>query len=150
MKPRCHNFYLPVVLALLFGVSSCTRSDVEHASHRSLPWGEQFKEKKQIVLTAPWEQAENAYAELDAGVSTPDEMKIWIGFQIEILDETESDPLKDEIRKTAASILKDYPDFVRPYVKHLKDGLAANKYQDAEIRDWINFAIKTVEARDRQ
>jgi hypothetical protein len=111
-------------------------------------WKEKFKEEKHIVLMAPWEQAENAYAELNAGVSSTDEMKLWIGFQIEILDETENDPLKDEIRMSAASDLMDYPDIVRPYVQHLEDGLATNRYKEARVRDWVKFAIERVKARD--
>lgn len=137
-----------ILFGLLACISACTRPNDKDTSRPLVLWKEKFKEEKHIVLMAPWEQAENAYAELNAGVSSTDEMKLWIGFQIEILDETENDPLKDEIRMSAASDLMDYPDIVRPYVQHLEDGLATNRYKEARVRDWVKFAIERVKARD--
>lgn len=65
---------------------------------------------------------------------TDPELKLWIQFQVEILQGTRSDPLKDEIHIMAVQELGETPKFGIAYQDWLKNGLATNLFTEPQVQ----------------
>jgi hypothetical protein len=88
------------------------------------------------VLTARWDQAENAYADLRLkAVWPPEELELWMRLQEDILEQTRNDPLKDQIRLSAIQQFYNYPKASQRYLPWLKQGLETNLFSEPGVAE---------------
>ena len=95
-----------------------------------VPWTNQLEHYRGQVLTGSWEHAENAWAKLRKKYYSDEELKPWIQFQVEILEETKNDALKTPLRHSAMQQLYWHTEASRPYLAWLKEGLKTNLFSD--------------------
>jgi hypothetical protein len=98
-------------------------------------------------MTGRWEYAEKAWADLSMETSklTEPELKSWIQLQVDILQKTRSDPLKEEIHIMAVQELGRTPKFGIAYRDWLKAGLATNFFTEPKVQQKAREVLQELE-----
>ena len=150
MSPSSRVQYLAALLALGCAVfPGCERKPATPSAEQTialLQWTNQLEHYRGQVLTGSWEHAESAWAKLNKNQYTAEEIKRWIQFQTEILEQTKDDALKTPLRHCAMQQLYWHPEASRPYLGWIKGGLATNLFSDSIT---IQKARETVEELEK-
>src|SRR5436190_24192130 len=87
-----------VLLLGLLGLAGCERQANSSKSATNMTWTNLLQTSRVTILQGSWEQAENCWANLKKDSRNADHLQQWIQLQVDILEKTESDPLKNELR----------------------------------------------------
>jgi len=101
----------------------------------TISWTNMLNQYRGTILTGSWEQAENLWAKLNViKPSNREDLGQWIQFQVEILETTTNDPLKDQLRMGAIQQMYFNPDISRAYLPWLEKGLDTGLFIDPEVQ----------------
>ena len=110
------------------------------------PWTNLLAKTRMAVLTARWHQAENAYADLRLkAIWPPEELELWMRLQVDILEQTRKDPLKDQIRLSAIQQFYNYPTASQHYLPWLKQGLETNLFSEPRVAEKARQVVLELE-----
>lgn len=129
-RPRAHALIVALALGVGFLFGCERKATKAERTVASPPWTDQLERCRGEVLTGSWDHAESAWAKLNKEHYTEEEMRRWIRFQTEILEQTKNDALKISLRHSAMQQLYWNMDATRPYLGWLKDGLRTNLFGD--------------------
>src|ERR1039458_2806068 len=135
---RLHSCLAFVLTAACLGVGGCGRRSATPPPPAAAaePWTNLLAKTRVAVLTARWDQAENAYADLRLkAVWPPEELELWMRLQVDILEQTRSDPLKDQIRLSAIQEFYYRPKVSQRYLPWLKQGLETNLFSEPRVAE---------------
>lgn len=140
------KFALLALFVVMLLISGC-RQKQEHNVKHTTDWNSIFSSNRPIVLTGTWQYAESGWMDLKVKreLMSNDDRVRWIQFQVEILQKTQNDPLKEEVRIMAIQELGDYPDISRVYLPWLKDGLATNFFKEPKVEQKARDVLRKLE-----
>src|SRR5256885_16907350 len=95
-------------------------SNGDTTANSEMTWMLKLTNSQSLILTSQWNKAEAAWDELKRGVRTKEEINAWVKFQMEVLEKTKSDPLKEELREGAIQEMEWHPDVSISYIDWLK------------------------------
>jgi hypothetical protein len=136
-KKHQMNWWMVVLASVSVIGLSCERKKTQVATALiSMNWTNLINTSRSTIVTGRWEYAEEAWMDLKLQKSklTDPELKLWIQLQVDILQGTRSDPLKEEIRIMAVQELGMTPKFGIAYRDWLKDGLATNLFTEPKVQ----------------
>ena len=133
---------MPVFLASLAAIcAGCSRQDNGkntsndgQVANSHMTWMVKLTNSQSLILTGQWNKAEAAWGELKRGVKTKDEINAWVKFQMEVLEKTKSDPLKEELREGAIQEMEWHPDVSISYIDWLKKGVESGLLSEKLVR----------------
>ncbi|PYK96041.1 MAG: hypothetical protein DME19_20995, partial [Verrucomicrobia bacterium] len=94
-----------------------------------------------------WNKAEAAWDELKRGVRTKEEINAWVKFQMEVLEKTKSDPLKEELRETAIQEMYWYPKVSKTHLDWLKKGVESGLLGEKLVRQKAQELITKIDVQ---
>jgi hypothetical protein len=158
MKPLGYErdlwLFLVFALGILLVISvGCRRKD-ERPIVPATPivatqtdWTNFVNASRATIITGDWGPAETAWMDLHlkAWNLKGAELYFWIEFQIEIVQETQADPLKREIRSMAIQELGNHPRYGIAYRALLKDGLSTNLFREPDVREMARQVLKKLD-----
>lgn len=132
------NFSIVFIVIMCVSIISCKQSDIKNSTMPkpvTITWTNMLNRYRSTILTGSWEQAENGWAELNVKKpATQEDLRQWIQFQVDILETTTNDPLKDQLRIGAIQQMYFYPDISRAYLPWLEKGLKTGLFIDPEVQ----------------
>ncbi|EDY15824.1 hypothetical protein CfE428DRAFT_6651 [Chthoniobacter flavus Ellin428] len=126
-------------------VSGCRRE-----SHHVLNWEERYQKGRLTILNGKWEDAENSWSELSKEGRQDGHLRQWIQMQIDILENTEADPLKSELRGVAMQEMDWRPDASLPHLAWLKKSSEAGVFKDKRVRRQAEKLIEKLETMQKR
>ena len=136
---RSINALRPVMFVCLICVFALCLgcNDKQKAIVSPIPcWTNIFHLYSNSIVTGKWDEAEDRWMDLKLGATnlTVPEQQMWIAFQVQILECTQNDPLKDQVRIMAVQEIGDYPKCGVIYLQWLKNGLSTNLFRENAVR----------------
>ncbi|HTB84148.1 MAG TPA: hypothetical protein VK742_10885 [Candidatus Sulfotelmatobacter sp.] len=113
----------------------------------SINWTNLLNTSRSTILTGRWEYAEASWMDLRLKKNelTDSELESWLRFQVDVLEQTKSDPLKEEIRIMAVQELGTTPKLGIVYHDWLKDALTTNLFTEPKVKQKAQEVLKELE-----
>ena len=153
--PFCMNGpnKMPVFFASLVSIcAGCNQQDNGKSTgndgqvaNSHMTWMVKLTNSQSLILTGQWNKAEAAWGELKRGVKTKDEINAWVKFQMEVLEKTKSDPLKEELREGA--IQEWHPDVSKSYIDWLKKRVESGLLSEKLVREKAQELITKIDSQ---
>ncbi|MEI6210850.1 MAG: hypothetical protein WCR06_04420 [bacterium] len=118
-------------------LTGCASAPAQRASsEEQTPWRAKYARCREMVLSGPAEMAEIAWADLDYTGSPKldkEDLKLWLDFQVEILEKTQRDPTKQGVHLQAVQEISYYPQFNARHMAWLEKAVKANFFSDKRV-----------------
>ena len=126
--------YLKLFIMLILICTSCEKQKAgpDQQKQQPMSWMQQVEASKPTIFTDEWYKAESAWAKLNKGEYTSNELDAWIELQVEVLDRTRSDKLKSGLRGNAIQQMYFFPEASMKHLDWLKEGLKTNLFEGFE------------------
>ncbi|HTS17543.1 MAG TPA: hypothetical protein VMP11_08220 [Verrucomicrobiae bacterium] len=142
------NWWILVVSFVSVIELGCERKTTQVAAAPiSMNWTNLIDSARSTIVTGDWEHAEKSWMDLSLKKSkwTDPELRLWIQLQVDILQGTRSDPLKEEIRTMAVQELGMTPKFGIAHRDWLKDGLATDFFAEPKVQQKAREVLQELE-----
>jgi len=108
-------------------------------------WTNLLQTTRATILTGSWEQAENCWGDLKTDGRRPENLKAWIDLQVEILEKTQTDPLKNELRRGAIQQMYWQREASRPHLQWLKAKIESHAFIEKEVEQQARELVSDLE-----
>ena len=122
-------------------------SNGDTTANSEMTWMLKLTNSQSLILTSQWNKAEAAWDELKRGVRTKEEINAWVKFQMEVLEKTKSDPLKEELRETAIQEMYWYPKVSKTHLDWLKKGVESGLLGEKLVRQKAQELITKIDVQ---
>ncbi|MFZ4395140.1 MAG: hypothetical protein ACOYOU_05870 [Kiritimatiellia bacterium] len=106
------------------------------SSEEQSPWRAKYARCREMVLSGPAEMAEIAWADLDYTGSPKldkEDLKLWLDFQVEILEKTQHDPAKQGLQLQAVQEISYYSQFNAKHRAWLEKAVTTHFFSDKKV-----------------
>lgn len=147
-SPQRLNLFAAVLFLGFFVLGGCEQRPSSSDNATNMTWTNLLQTSRTTILNGPWEQSESAWGKLQRDGRTRDHLKEWIQLQVDILEETESDPLKNELRLGAIQQMFFETEVSRPHLAWLKKSVEAGLFREQEVQRKAQELLQDLQAGD--
>ena len=155
-KKNLLRFRFFLVISGVVVVSCSQKSEITNPSQdvAGISWTNMLSQYRGTILTGSWMQAQTHWNQLQnkiilTGATGSEDVKTWLRFQVEVLEQTRTDGLKEELQVVAVQEFSSYPEVGFAYVPWLKAGLATNLFSRGEVSQKAKGVIEDLEKSPR-
>jgi hypothetical protein len=123
-----------VILLGFFVFAGCERRPNSSHNPTETPWNNLLQTSRATILNGSWQQSESAWGNLQRDDRTGGHLDEWIQLQVDILEQTESDPLKSELRLGAIQQMIFETEASRPYLAWLKKSIDVGLFKEPAVQ----------------
>jgi hypothetical protein len=123
-----------VLFFVLMQFAGCERRPNSSQNTLNITWKNLLQTSRATILNGSWEQSESAWGELQRDDRTRDHLSEWIQLQVEILEKTENDPLKNQLRLGAIQQMYFETEASRPHFDWLKRGIETSLFKEQGVQ----------------
>jgi hypothetical protein len=141
-----------IIIALSVGfatILACRQKEVTRPHDSDGPkmnWTNALASNRPVILTGEWLKAESGWSRLHLQrADNPEQIEEWIQLQVDILEQTRSDPLKSGLRMSAIQQLYYFSDQARSRLAWFRNGLATNLFVDHEVEQKAREILSEME-----
>jgi len=129
-------------LLLLVG---CERKRNRSQNPTNTNWTNLLETCRATILKSSWEQAENCWANLKTNSRNPDHLQQWIQLQVDILEKTEADPSKNELRLGAIQEMYWEKEASRQYLVWLQKSIETGVFKDQKVQQKAEELVRDLQ-----
>jgi len=133
------------VLALDAG---CDRQLNSSQNATNITWTNLLQTSRTAILNGSWEQSESAWGKLHRDDRTRGHPQEWIQLQVDILEKTESDPLKNDLRLGAIQQMFFETEASRPHLAWLKKSIEAGLFKERGVQQKARELLHDLQATE--
>jgi hypothetical protein len=131
------------LVCIVIILASC--ADEGAVPERQVAWTNLLASSRSGILTGSWYQAESEWSKLKKPNWSNEELRLWMELQVEILDKTKNDPLKESLRLVAIQEMYFYPQAARLHLEWLKKGLQDGMFK-MKVRRKAQETVDAIES----
>jgi len=141
--------FASVLLLGFFVLAGCERRTNSSPKATNMTWTNLLQTSRATILNGSWEQAETCWADLKKERRNVNYLQQWIQLQVDILEKTESDPLKNELRLEAIQEMYFETEASRQHLPWLKKSIETGLFKEQGVQQKAQELLHDLQAGGR-